>query len=507
MRRRVSAVETLEATDARKRRNRRKACVRRAGRQRKLHPHATPAARRRQTIESVIAEAGAAPGTLQAFELLQGARDETNRRLMHFAATPLLRSYFADAEAPTAGGWRRIPTLRTQRERADALDISDKYLRNLNRDLVAAGLLRDGGLHYAGDGVRACVCRDGRRYLLPLKRRVWWLAPAVAEIVAGAEAAHSECKARNPFPADLISDQRSVLDPSPSAVGASSESLSSPPSTPAIDRDVSTPPDLSLSFASGSVLDPSGESTDSSEGAAVAAPVDQLQPPNDPPLELVTTDRVTERPTAAQRRELASLDPPTEPTSPASKPSAEVDSSADESPASEDRRVRIEHPPSKVPAASRPRLGYSSRPIGRCPRLAEPADRNCACPEPAAGHPASCDCMPCWIARSVRDGTIAHPPHGTACRCPLGDAWRFQSKAQWQRFRDPVAARAADQRQAETEARANADPTLQLLQTVASAVGSGSLLPADRDRLVALILDGRADEAAVEFGLTQRAEE
>jgi hypothetical protein len=113
--------------------------------------------------------------------------------------------------------------------------------------------------------------------------------------------------------------------------------------------------------------------------------------------------------------------------------------------------------------------------------------------------------MSCWIARAVREGAMASPPHGAACRCPLGDAWRFKARAQWLRFRDPAAARAADQRQAEAEARANADPTLQLLQRLASAAAAGSLSSADRERLVALVLDGREDKAEAELeqlGLT-----
>lgn len=531
MRRRVSAAtEILEKTDARQRKERRKHWKRKGRRQRRLHPQDAPAAVRRRIIERALFEAGVAAGTVEAFELLQSARDDTNRRLMHFAALPLLRSYLADAKAPAGTGWQLVPTDRTQRERADALDLSDKYIRDLNRDLVSAGLLRDGGLHYHGDGARGFRRLDGKRYVVPLKRRVWWLAPAVVAIVA--RAAQPDCKSGNPFPAGLISDQPLVLDPSSSAVCASSGSLPFPFPPLATDRSSLDFPASSPPFSPGSAVD-----TKRSEGAAVAAPVDQLQPAIHPPLELITADRATERPTAAPRGGAASLDPPSMPI-----PTADVQApvaagavpSPDPSTVSQqtggspppitppdlfnDAGDRVERSPLPAPPPLSPDSAFNTGPSSTAapgasrstsdepsaprplrgdrassPRFASPPLRRGYAPEPARGHHAGCDCLRCWVAASVRAGIVTPRPHPVGHRCSHCWAWANLTMKQWKRYRDPSKAPRLP------SPAAAPDPTLQLLQRLGMARGSGALTQADWERLGGLVLDGRELEVAAEL--------
>lgn len=532
--RRVPAI--LEKADARKRKERRKQWQTKAQRRRRKYPDEKPDARRRRSIESVLAEAGIQPGTVEAFNLLETARDENNRLLMFSSAPKLLRSYLADAEPPTALGWRRVPTIKTQRQRGDELDLSDRQIRHLNRDLVAAGFLRNGGKHAAGDGMRACVTKDGRRYVVPLDRRVWWLMPVVVEIVARAGARpSSEVKAGTLFPADLISDQPLVLDPSSSALCASSGSPPSPSSTPAALRSVPDPCELPPPIAPVSAFVPE---TERSEGAADAAPVDLLHIEDHPPLELATNDRVTERPTAAQRGGAASLDPPSVPTSTALQPSTVPAGCVPPPDPSTvryqtgglpppvtpqqqiDQGAHFEQIPTEIPPASYPVSAFASVPtspgrfeqprshvapttarraLRQPPRSStrpggqpSPTERY---PERPAAHVASCVCLRCWVAASVRAGKLSPPPHRPGCWCPTCGAWRALTLMQWKRFKLPLEAA----RQDAAAAEADRDPTLQLMQRLHQAVGSGKLTPADHTRLAGLLLDGRDGQVTAEL--------
>lgn len=191
--------ETLEQTDARKRKKRRRNWRELARQSDRRWVGAPPSQRRYRAAELVLSSAAIARATPEAFELLGQARDGDGRRLLSPSALRVLRSYMADAELePRDDGWLRVPAVQTQRQRADALDLTDRTLRNVNRDLAAAGLLCPGEMIYCGDGVRVIRKRGGGDdYCLELKRRVWLLAPAVAEMLGAPRAS----KAGNQIPA------------------------------------------------------------------------------------------------------------------------------------------------------------------------------------------------------------------------------------------------------------------------------------------------------------------
>jgi hypothetical protein len=529
MRRRVSAApEILEKADARERKRRRATWRRKGGQQRKRHPHDPPAVVRGRIIERVLNDAGVAAGTVEAFDLLQGARDDTNRRLMYFAATGLLRSYLADAESAAETGWRRLPTSKTQRQRADALDISDKYIRDLNRDLAAAGLLRDGGLHYAGDGARS-ITRKGKRYLIPLKRRVWWLAPAVAAIVARGEALNElDTKSGNPFPADLLSDQPSVIDPPLSGVCAPSDSPFSLPSSPAALRETLQPPTRSPSCSPVSALN-----AKRSEGTAVAAPGDLVQ--SSPQLKhSLPQPPVPERPSAAQRRGGLSFESPTlepldsearSPSSAGAVPSPDPSTVRHQKggspppftptfPIAEGvgaRHITRENSPPcspdrafKAPTVLGHRRGAPGNGLERlpAPRLPRPPRavsdastrltlRRGYAPTPVADHPGDCVCMRCWIAASVQNGTVRPRPHPVGHRCPLCWVWADLTKKQWLAYRDP--SKAPPPRPAEDV------ETLRVIGQLGAQLTSGELSMEGYQRLALPVLEGRALEVSAEL--------
>lgn len=190
--------ETLEEVDAAKRKRRRRSWREAAKRSDRRYAGMPASERRYRAAELVLATAAIAPATVEAFELLSVARDAQGLRLLSPSALKLLRSYMADADTtPREDGWLTVPPVQTQRQRADALDLSDRTLRNVNRDLIACGLLCPGVMLYCGDGVRVVRGSNGDDYCLELRRRVWLLAPAVAEMLGAPRAS----KAGNEFPA------------------------------------------------------------------------------------------------------------------------------------------------------------------------------------------------------------------------------------------------------------------------------------------------------------------
>ena len=182
--RRPRSKETLEKADARKRKRRRRSSRELAEYSDRRCIGAPPTERRYRAARYVLTTYGVAPGTPAALELLGVHRDGDGSRLVRPFAVKLLWSYAARAELGRADGWLRVPPHLTERQHADKLDVSEKTIRNANNDLIAAGLLMPGEMVYCGDGVRVIKPRRGREaYPLPLERRVWLLAPAVADML------------------------------------------------------------------------------------------------------------------------------------------------------------------------------------------------------------------------------------------------------------------------------------------------------------------------------------
>lgn len=169
----------------------------------------------------------AEPGTLAAVALLIHARDAKGRKLLTASALLLLLHYLRDARDARDDGWLCVPPVLTQRERADELDVTDRTVRNLNRQLVAAGFLEQGPKADCGDGTRTHFRRDGGKYEVPLKRRVWWVAPHASALFARANSAMVS-RAGNAFPAASSDPQVVPIFGAPSASGMEGAAAAAP---------------------------------------------------------------------------------------------------------------------------------------------------------------------------------------------------------------------------------------------------------------------------------------
>jgi hypothetical protein len=281
------------------------------------------ARRRRGVVATLVQEREKAPkgryavvlDLPRAVELLFTDRDETGRRRMHHAAVSLYMLYLDDAEPPTVEGTRRVAK-RTRRAYGRALGFCARYVRMLDAELRAAGVVLDGGRWDAGDGQRSYVVKrgpnKGARRIVTKKRRVSWIVPAgdsVVDRVVDAVTLSPDCKVGNLLPP--VFSPTVALDPSSSGASCFDPAASDLPSqlsNGAPLRDQHQPPDQSPPFSPVSAV--SGSSSNRSVGVAVAPPIDRITVEDHPPLEIITAVRETERPTAAPRGGGASLDPP-----------------------------------------------------------------------------------------------------------------------------------------------------------------------------------------------------
>jgi len=302
------------ATDALARKRSRKESAQASTRRRAEHPNDSELARKRRDVQDALKRAQEARGETpegyyvlelpRGFEALYQARDATRRRVFHHAALSLLASYNRDAESADGSGWRRVPTVKTQRERAEELGITEDYVRKLNRELLAFGAMRDGGLHDAGDGERVYRLKygphRGKYRKVTLKRRVWRLAPVAAILASAGELPQTppQTKADNLLPPDLST---ATFAGAPSDLCAVSSASSSDPNpfAPATVHDQLINSGSSLPYCPDSALQTK------QENAADAAPIDQItNRPTSPPRKADTQpNAATERPTAAPRGE------------------------------------------------------------------------------------------------------------------------------------------------------------------------------------------------------------
>ncbi|MCU1276611.1 MAG: hypothetical protein JWM53_157 [bacterium] len=384
------------------------------------------------------------------------------RRDFHAACFALLELYARVAAPPDTRGWRLV-TGHTHKYFSTTLDYTVRRVQQFHNMLCAMGLVENDGEEDCGDEPKAWTDSKGRPRSVPRRRRRFWIKPArdtelaetVAAIVGSDELPPPKpsnfSRSGNQFPTDSESNYLSrkvLIDPVS-------------PEYPQNSSHASRAFDL-CAFSNGKPLPIDTSEGEKKEAAAVAAPIDQVSSTSPPPSTSTPTAS-PERPSAAQRGGSFASSGPAELD--AKRVAPLIAAAVAVAAASAVDSEPVAGVPERPAVASVPRGWPGGAPrAGRVPK-GQPIPFH-AVPYPAAGHKATCDCEPCWVARAVSSGGLELPPHGRGSQCGPEcidcEAWRSVRDVAYRRFvqqaRRAPTVRWAKNRRAASSAESSAAP-------------------------------------------------